>query len=470
MNKFFLNINALLILTLLFASCSKDDGTTTETDTETVDSETQKINKFVLDNMDFVYYWTDNMEQLNYKTESDTYEMFDKLLDASYDSELDRNIDQWSFITDDYQGLLDYFSGVRLTMGHSIRLYRIFSDSEDLVGFIEYVEPNSPASEAGLERGDMFYMIDDQVLTISNYSTLLDQDSYTMTLGSFNSDYSINSITPSIDLTAVELNTNPIHLSKVIDYEGTKVGYLMYKSFIADYDSELEDVFTNFKAQGVTELVLDLRYNGGGSVATAINLASMIAPASAVNDVFITTDYNTSLTNYYNQKYPSEEDLYTDRIESKTNNLDLDRLVVLTTYKTASASEMVIYGLSPYMTVYQIGEQTHGKYYGSITVSDEDEHNWAIQPIVLRAENKDNSIDYRYGLIPNEERYDFLNSSVYYPLGDEREDFLAVALEYLTGIAPTGVQLKSAKRPLIPTNTEEKLSHPLQNDMHFNLK
>lgn len=456
--------NLFLIFSLIFtfSACEKNNNY--------ADPETQKINKFVLDNMDFVYYWHKTIENLNYRTEKDTYDLFEKLLDASYDNQLGRNIDQWSFITDDYQGLLDYFSGIRRTMGHSIRLFRISDDGDDIVGFIEYIEPNSPAAEAGLERGDMFYKIDGQALTINNYSSLLNQDSYTMTLGTFNSDFSVSPLTPSISLSAIELQTNPIHLSKIIEHGGKKIGYLMYKSFIDDYNDDLEALFADFKAQGVTGLVLDLRYNGGGAVSTAILLGSMIAPSNTVGEVFLKTAYNENLDNYFRSEHPNEEDLFIDRIENNVNNLNLNKVVVLSTYKTASASEMVIYGLSPHMEVYHIGEQTHGKYYGSITISDEDNHNWAIQPIVMRAENKDNSIDYRVGLIPDLERTDFLNASELYPLGDPKEDFLALALEYLTGVAPAGAKLKSAIKPITPTNTEQSFGHPLDYNMYLEIK
>ena len=107
---------------------------------------------------------------------------------------------------------------------------------------------------------------------------------------------------------------------------------------------------------------------------------------------------------------------------------------------------MIIYGLAPHMEIYQIGEKTHGKYYGSITIYDEEEkHNWAIQPIVMRAENKNNSINYEEGLYPNQEINDFSTPASYYTLGDIREEFLATALEYLTGSRPTDLQLKSAQ-------------------------
>ncbi|MCU4174488.1 S41 family peptidase [Carboxylicivirga sp. N1Y90] len=460
----------LFALTTTISSCKDDDPAPKEPE-DFVDEEIQTINKFVLDNMDFVYYWHDKMPDLDYRKEEDTFVMFDKLLAASYDSNLERNIDGWSFLTDDYPALLDYFSGVRKTMGHSIRLFRLYSDKNDLIGFIEYVEPNSPAEQAGLQRGDMFYKIDDQILSIDNYSSLLNKESYKLTLGSLNSDFSITAITPSINLTSVELTTNPIHLSKIIEHNGSKIGYLMYKSFIHDYNDQLETVFANFKNEGVDNLVLDLRYNGGGSVASAILLGSMIAPSSAEGEVFIRTAYNKNLEQYFTKEYPNDPDLFIDRIEKNTNNLNLDRLVVLSTYKTASASEMIIYGLSPHMTVHHIGEQTHGKYYGSITVNDQDKkHDWAIQPIVMRAENKDNSIDYTVGLLPDVERVDFLDAVEFYPLGDPKEDFLAQALLYLTGQSPIANQLKSKPLPFKPINQEYKLEHPLQFDMQYQLK
>lgn len=453
----------LYFIILIFAiyslvSCNDDE----------INSETHKINQFVLENMDLYYYWYKTMPQLDYSSEQNTFDLFDKLLVASYDEELERNIDQWSFITDDYQGLLDYFAGVRKTMGHSIRPFYVSENSNEVVGFIEYVEPNSPAAEA-LERGDMIYKIDGQTLTDENYYSLIYQDSYTMTLGTFNADFSISPLSPEISLTAVEINSNPIHTHKVIEHADKKIGYLMYTSFINDYDDDLQAVFADFKTQGVSDLVLDLRYNGGGSVNTAILLGSMIAPSSAVGDIYIQSSYNDKLNAYFKDKYPNDKDLFIDRIEDNTNNLNLNRLVVLTTGNTASASEMIIYGLSPHMEVYQIGEQTHGKYYASITIDDEKKHNWAIQPIVLRTGNKDNSIDYRQGLIPDKKRVDFLDASGYYPLGDPNEDFLALALEYLTEVKPTGAALKSTKKPMIPTNIKSKPKHPLDYNMYRDL-
>ena len=413
--------------------------------------------------MDYTYFWKDEMPNLNPNKQYDSEKYFNALL---YDE-----IDQWSFITNDYKGLQKYFSGIRKSIGHSIRLFKLADNSNDLIGFVEYTYPDSPAERAGLNRGDMFYKINNQQLTIDNYSSLLEKEEYKMTLGTLNADNSFTPQTPEINLVAEELSTNPILIHKVIHHGGKKIGYLAYTSFIHDYNPELESAFAEFKAASIDELVLDLRYNGGGAVSSAILMSSMIAPANKANEIFIRTAYNSNLEDYFKEKNPENPDLFNDRLTSNVNNLNLSRLVALTTYKTASASEMVMYGLSPHMDVYHIGEQTHGKYYGSITIADSDNHNWAIQPIVMRVENENNSIDYSHGLVPNEEVTDFLDATAFYQLGDIKEDFLARALYHITGELPEGVVLKSASTsPLSPLNKEYKFLHPLNTDMQFQLQ
>lgn len=440
---------------LLFATSCEDD--------DLAPADVRKINNFIKKNMDDTYFWNDEMPGLNPNKQYDSEKYFNALL---YDE-----IDQWSFITDDYKGLQKYFSGIRKSMGHSIRLFRLADNSNDLIGFIEYTYPESPAARAGLERGNMFYKINDQRLTIDNYSSLLSTDVYKMTLGTLNKDNSITPHSPEIKLIAEELSTNPILVHKVIQHGGKKIGYLAYTSFIHDYNTELESVFAEFKTASIDELVLDLRYNGGGAVSSAILMSSMIAPANKANEIFIRTAYNSNLEDYFKKQNPGNPDLFNDRLTSHVNNLNLNRLVALTTYKTASASEMVMYGLSPHMDVYHIGEQTHGKYYGSITIDDSENHNWAIQPIVMRVENENNSINYSHGLIPNEEVIDFLDATAFYQLGDIKEDFLARALYHITGELPEDVVLKSAFiSPLAPLNKEYRFLHRLDFDMQFQLQ
>ena len=433
------NIILLLSLLLSFNSCKDDDNNVVPPDEnpDGIPDSVKVINRFIHDNMNFAYYWNKEMPDIDPMKEPDSKEYFYKLL---YDK-----IDRWSFITDDYEGLKEYFSGIRKSVGYSIRLYRITEGSNDLVAFIEYVNPNTPASEAGLKRTDMFYKINGTQLTVDNYKDLLSEEDFYITLGELQDDLTITPLLPEIHLVAEKLTIDPILYHSVIEHAGEKIGYLVYNSFVAEYDDELQQVFGEFKNAGIDDLVLDLRYNSGGSVNTAILIASMIAPASEVGSTLLNNSYNDNLTAYFEQQYPDNDSLFTSVINSNPNNLNLSRYVALTTFKTASASEMVIYTLMPYMNVIQIGEQTHGKYYGSITIYDQQKkHNWAIQPIVMRAENANNSIDYSQGLIPDTE----LHERYEYQLGDPREEFLAQALYELTGEWPEGAAavLKAKER------------------------
>lgn len=461
--RFDIRFLLIVLLTLSFFSCKDDEVPPTDEPENPIPDSVLLINRFIHDNMDFAYYWNYLMPDLDPEKQPDSKKYFDALLYKA--------IDRWSFITDDYQALLDYFSGIRKSVGYSFRLYRVSEGSNDVVGFIEYVNPNTPADRAGLKRGDMFFEINDTKITVNNYMDLIGLDEFKLTLGELNDDLTITPISPQINLKAEVLTIDPILLDTILDHAGEKIGYLVYNSFVADYDDELESVFGKFKSENVSGLVLDLRYNSGGSVNTAVLMASMIAPAADTGKVLLNNSFNDNLTEYFKEKYPDDESIFVDKIRSNPNNLNLTKYVALTTFKTASASEMVIYTLIPYMEVVQLGEQTHGKYYASITLSDpQEKHNWAIQPIVMRAENVNNSIDYSQGLIPKVE----LNERYKYELGDKREKFLAQALFELTGVWPEGSvpeRLKTEERPFINYEYIEESKTPnLKYIMHRETK
>jgi C-terminal processing protease CtpA/Prc len=424
--------SSLLLLIALFmivpmTSCDDDNKVTP---TETIPADVLKINKFIYDSMGLLYYWEEDMPTIKYRLEPDSEDYFYKLLKDPDD--------RWSFITDDVAELENYFSGIVKSPGYSIQGYRLNATSDQVIFIVEYVYRNSPASEAGLKRGDIFYKINGEVLTNGNFQSLLSLDDKVITLGQITEADEIIALEPDISLQSQEnLVQHPILATSILEKGAATIGYLAYGSFIDDYDVELAEVFTDFKAAGVNELVLDLRYNGGGAVSTAELLSSMIVPAAENGQIFIREKYNAALAQY-------NFDL-TFTVEA--NNLDLDRVYILTTEGTASASEMVIYGLAPYMDVVQIGTETHGKYYASITWTDNNEdptkrtHNWAIQPIVIKSENVDNSIDYQKGLSPD---YELTDNRYNADLGDEAEHFLAAAIEHITTGSINTSALKSA--------------------------
>jgi C-terminal processing protease CtpA/Prc len=347
-------------------------------------------------------------------------------------------------------------------MGYSLRFYYAYANNEnDVIAVVEYVEPEAPADKAGLKRGDLIIKVNGENLTVNNYSDLYALEDLTVGLGTYVNG-ELEDLSPSYNLYAEEIQVNPILVNTVFENGGSKVGYLAFTSFISEYDEDLKAVFAGFKSQGITDLIIDLRYNGGGSVATAKLLAGMIGPTSMEGDVFIRTAYNEILTDYITEENPNEPEWYNDYFESYENNLNLSRLYVLTTAATASASEMVMYTLMPYMDVIQIGEQTHGKYYASITIDDQDNHNWAIQPIIMRAENKNNSIDYSQGLIPDSD----IRDDYTYQLGDQKDLLTATALDMIWGGSIAQESLKNAQ--VLPFKENDKL-RAKKNPMSFEM-
>ncbi len=438
----------LLIALVVVTSCDSDSD---------ISSTTIKVNNFIKENMDAYYLWNLEMPNLNPLKQKDSEAYFYNLV---FD-----DIDKWSYITDDANSLYAYFDGIRKEMGYSLMFYLAYENNDnDVVALVEYVEPGSPADIAGLKRGDMIVKYNGEFLTRQNINDFYYAEEATIGLGVY-VDGLIEEVSPSISLSAAELQINPILVNKVFENNGNKVGYLAYTSFISDFDDELKEVFANFKSEGITDLILDLRYNGGGAVSSAKLMAGMIGPTLKENDLFIRTAYNDILTDFLKEEYGADSDYFIDNFESYENDLNLSRLYVLTTSGTASASEMVMYSLMPYMDVIQIGEQSHGKYYASITIEDEEGLNWAIQPLIYRAENKNNSIDYSQGLIPD---YKVMDKDYDHQLGDENEALTATALDLIWGTSMAQESLKSIEIPTLLNASSIKVKrNPLNYEMYI---
>jgi C-terminal processing protease CtpA/Prc len=230
----------------------------------------------------------------------------------------------------------------------------------------------------------------------------------------------------------------------------------MYNSFIADFDDELNAVFANFKANGVTELVLDFRYNPGGSVFSAITLSSLVT-GQFNGEVFSREQWNTEIQEYFQENNSGQlENRFVNETRSgqSLNSLNLNRVYVITTGRSASASELVINGLNPYIDVVQIGASTTGKFQASITLYDSEDftktnvnpnHKYAMQPLVLKSLNSIGFTDYFDGFSPGLEfelAEDFTNLDV---LGSETEPLLAIAIVDITGDGRVSISSNRAK-------------------------
>ncbi len=195
-------------------------------------------------------------------------------------------------------------------------------------------------------------------------------------------------------------------------------------------------------ADGVTDLILDLRYNGGGSVRTATDLASMITGQFS-GQLFMKEFWNAEYQAYFESKEPARLlNNFNNSIKSgeAINSLKLDRVYVITTGRSASASELVINGLNPYINVVQVGETTTGKFQASVTLYDSSNfgrqnanpsHTYAIQPLVLKSVNSAGVSDYINGLVPDIEIFeDYRNLGT---LGEVSDPLLNVAVNAVIG-------------------------------------
>lgn len=401
-------------ISLVNFSCFEDDDDT--------GAYTSEINDFVWKGMNAAYLYKQEIfdlsnnrfdssdEYANYLNNFESPEiLFESLI---YER---KSIDKFSVIVDNYIELEQFFNGSSVSNGMEYGLSYIPNSSNEIFGFVRYVHPGSNADINNIKRGDIFRGINNTLLNINNYSGLLSQDVYIVNFANYNNfnteninDDTIDLINVNIELSKQPLNKNPVYHYNIINSSDKKIGYLMYNQFVSNYDSYIETIFSEFKSKSVDELILDLRYNPGGSVNSAIFLSSLIT-GQFQNEIFSTEEWNPDIQNYWLNNDP---EYLINRFISSENSLNMSKLYILTTRSSASASELVINCLKPYINIIQIGTTTYGKYQASVTIYDSEDfsnqnintsHNYALQPLVLKILNANGESDYFNGISPNYE-------------------------------------------------------------------
>jgi carboxyl-terminal processing protease len=441
-NKFF----AIAFLSFIGLACKKN------TDNVTPLSATADLRDSVYAYSQDVYLWADNLpsaaifKPFTYPTADSVMKKvrtYSPFVNGKYQ-------DRWSFV-------IDKATWDNVVSGNS-------NDTGAEYGFVadgdlrvKLVYSQSSAGKQGVKRGwkvlkfngvDATYANINQLnveLNKASQSVLFQkpdgtQTTLTLAGSAYKSDYIIN--------------------PKVFNINGNNVGYFDFDSFLGSNSGqttkdELNQVFADFKSKNVTELVLDLRYNGGGYGTVSNYLGSLIAPASASADrkVFVSSVHNKKYTSW------NKTDLFT----SLANGLKLSRISIIVGKGTASASEELINALKPVMTVKLIGSTTHGKpvgYYGFPVM------NSYVFPVALKNVNSVGNADFYEGFTVDKVQADDYT----HDLGDPEESCLKVALNYIkTGILQSVDAPKSARMSAELLQVNESLSKDRPKVLLFDL-
>jgi C-terminal processing protease CtpA/Prc len=406
----------ILLGVLALSGCKKNDTPTPAP--KEIDSGVQNTANLFQD----WYLWYQDMPDVDLSSYTDPSKYVDAI---RYDK------DHWSFVAP-LQEILDLIqsgqsggwgAGFKFDLSDSLRIAYIYNDS--------------PMGQDSVARGWMIRSLDGQLvrdMSVDAINQELAKDQVTFGFVLPDNTYKELSIAKG------NVTMNTVQYSHVYDTNGEKTGYLVFSDFLEPSVADLDTTFATFKADGVSNLILDLRYNTGGLLTTADSLMSLIAGSK-----------------YDNQAYNQQEfnDKHTDANESNivhmaTNSLNLNKIVVITSSSTASASELVIAGLMPLYPVTLIGTQTLGKPVG-MSIFQDTQDSLAIAPISFRNVNSAGYSDYFDGIPVDYTVYE----DVKYPFGDPNELCLKAALNYiLTG--STGTSAAMLKSGTMPTKLLNK--------------
>lgn len=415
----------------VLSSCKKDQK---RPDYPTGSNE--NINTWILDSLKRYYYWNEQLRA----------DINISLPPKDFFNALRTPADRFSYIN--LPGDATTITPANRDFGFD---YTSVSDqiSTKVIGIIKVVLKDSPASRAGLKRGDYIGKINGKTLTSANAQTLQDEilssNRFSLTLAEPNN----NTWT---DTRTIEISKGIIldqkEISRIIESDGKKIGYLFFIDFNPGLASSLTSVFNNFKTQGISDLILDLRYNAGGQVAEAAGICTMIAQNITYDKPFITYKGNKNGGNKTESiGIASTFDRTANFNTLIQQNLGLNRVYVLSTKTTASAAEIIINNLKPFMQVIQIGEKTRGKDEASFRIFDTrspKQVNWEIHPIVYKLFNAQGNGLYSDGIKPDVEINE-INTLPLLPFGDPNDLLIQTAINRITGkITKNGIGINNA--------------------------
>ena len=373
-----------------------------------------------------IYLWNNQIPTtFNAKDFADLGKVMEGIRPYSIEPGFPAAVDRWSFAMKKSEwdlisgGMGSTFGSTTGTEG-DFGITVFFRAEGDLR--VRLVEPNSPSGVAGIRRGWRITQINgNSNITTSNadfiVSNIYSSNSTTVTFQKPDASF------VTLTLNAARYTDKPVYLDTVYTINDKKIGYLVFNSFLGNMSqiqSEFARVFTKFASQNVTDVVVDLRYNGGGYVDLQSKLANYLVKSSANGQLMMKQVYNSQ--NTQNNETTNFQ---------KMGNINLDDIYFIVGRGTASASELLINNLTPYMNVKLVGSTTHGKPVGYFPIPVGD---WYIFPVSFRTTNKNNQGNYFNGFPVNAQVADGLDKD----WGDLNETSLASVVRNIT----TGTYLR----------------------------
>jgi C-terminal processing protease CtpA/Prc len=405
----------LILPALLVAACSSD-GSSDSPPVAACSVEGQK--QFVLDRMREWYFWNDllpaQVDTSQFATPEDLLAYLTTFSpDLTPDDGIDNPVDRFSFINTAAadqaffgEGRFEGFGfSSRFEAGNVLRLTRVFFDS--------------PANRAGLARGQQIVALNGRTIAdilaaegVDGVNALFDTSPLEFTMREIDGSEFIADITQDI------VTIDPVPQARVItDPAGARppVGYLELASFISTANARMDTVFGDFRAQGINDIIIDLRYNGGGLVSTADLLGDFLGGDVAENLVYSKTVFN---------ELRAAANDSTEFFDRQGNSVSLVRLVVIASQRTASASELVINGMDPHVEAVIVGDNTFGKPVGQVGIEFCEK---ILRPTAFQTLNANDFGDYFFGLPVDCPAADDLDV----PVGADDDPNVVAALAYL---------------------------------------
>ncbi|RXK83338.1 S41 family peptidase [Filimonas effusa] len=417
----------ILVLIIAFGSCKKEQQQLL------LPAEQQ----WILDSMRTYYYWNDQLPSQPAAAGSAS-DFFASLLYSK---------DRFSFVTDPGAEKKEYSSFA--WYGFEYALLTGMSTPDKLTGVITLVVPGGPAARQGLKRGDYFTAVNGIALTASSKPVaeqlLRSGDGVRLTTAAFSGGILQEGVTLPVSYSYY--SEQPVYTSKVLSAGDRKVGYLFYNQFNGYYDQVLLNTLAGLKQQGIQELILDLRYNPGGDVSSSAKLAAALCNASA-DQPFVIYQANRNggrRTSSFQTTIRENNYMPLSFSEIAGYRVSLSRVFILTGGGTASASELLVNSLRPYMRVIQIGGRTMGKDMASFAINDRSiprKTDLVLHPLVFKLYNANGQGDYANGLTPDE-LVDEWSVLPLLPFGDVQDPLINRALALISA-SPTGKRLANA--------------------------